>query len=104
MALVTLALVLVPCLIAGGESAQAGGEREWQAATSAAQGANNTQTAAGELVRMASELQKVVAQFKYDDSATGSGTADFRSMAKQTHDAHLASRAKTQPDATARVH
>jgi hypothetical protein len=32
MAFVTLALVLVPCLIAGEESALAGGEREWPAA------------------------------------------------------------------------
>ena len=32
MAFVTLALALVPCLIAGEESALAGGEREWQAA------------------------------------------------------------------------
>lgn len=30
MAFVTLALVLVPCLIAGEESALAWGEREWQ--------------------------------------------------------------------------
>ena len=32
MAFVTLALVLVPCLIAGVKSALAGGEREWPAA------------------------------------------------------------------------
>jgi methyl-accepting chemotaxis protein len=74
-----------------------------QAAKSTTQGANDTQTAAAELARMAAELQKVVAQFKYADSARGSGTADFRSTAKQTRDAHLASLAKTQPSTTSRV-
>jgi methyl-accepting chemotaxis protein len=74
-----------------------------QAAKSTTQGANDTQTAAGELARMAAELQKVVAQFKYDDSAKGSGAADSRSTAKQSHDALLATRVKTQPGPTARV-
>ena len=74
-----------------------------QAAKSTTQGANDTQTAAGELARMAAELQKVVSRFKYDDSATGLGTADFRSPAKQSRDAHLASRARTQPGTTARA-
>jgi methyl-accepting chemotaxis protein len=74
-----------------------------QAAKSTTQGANDTQTAAGELARMAAELQKVVSQFKYDDSARSSGAADLRSTAQQVPDAHLASRAKTQAGATARV-
>jgi methyl-accepting chemotaxis protein len=74
-----------------------------QVAKSTAQGANDTQTASGELAHMAAELQKVVAQFKYDDSARGSGATRIRSTAKQTRDAHLASRAKTQPSTTARV-
>ena len=73
MAFVTPALVLVPSLIAGEESALAGGEREWQAAKGAAQGTNSAQTAAGELARMASELRRLVAQCKCDDSTRGSG-------------------------------
>ena len=55
----------------GGERGFAdGGEHRvrGQAAKSTTQGANDTQTAAGELARMAAELQKVVAQFKYDDT------------------------------------
>jgi methyl-accepting chemotaxis protein len=74
-----------------------------QAAKSTTQGANDTQTAAAELARMAAELQKVVAQFKYADSARGSGTADFRSTAKQAHNGQLANLAKAQPLATARL-
>jgi len=74
-----------------------------QAAQSTTQGANDTQTAAGELARMAAELQKVVAQFRYDDSARGVGAEELRSTAKQVRDAHWASRAKTQPGATARL-
>jgi methyl-accepting chemotaxis protein len=75
-----------------------------QVAKSTTQGANDTQTAAGELSRMAAELQKVVSRFRFDDSARGAGAAELRSTAKQVGDAHLASRAKTQPGASARVH
>jgi methyl-accepting chemotaxis protein len=74
-----------------------------QAAKSTTQGANDTQTAAGELARMAAELQKVVAEFKYDDSAGGAGASPSGTTAKLTRDAHLASRAKTQPSTTARL-
>jgi methyl-accepting chemotaxis protein len=74
-----------------------------QAAKSTTQGANDTQTAAAELARMASELQKVVSQFKYEESDRGSGAGDFRSDANQNRDAHLVSRAKCQPGATARL-
>jgi hypothetical protein len=73
------------------------------AAKSTTQGANDTQTAAGELARMAAELQKVVSGFKFDDRAAPAGPVGSRSTAKQTHDAHLASRAKTQPAITTRV-
>jgi methyl-accepting chemotaxis protein len=38
------------------------------AAKSTTQGANDVQTASGELARMAAELQRLVAQFKYDDT------------------------------------
>jgi methyl-accepting chemotaxis protein len=74
-----------------------------QAAKSTTQGANDTQTAAGELARMAAELQKVVAQFKYDDSAGGAGASESGATAKRVRDAHVASRAKTQPSTTARL-
>jgi methyl-accepting chemotaxis protein len=75
-----------------------------QAAKSTTQGANDTQTAAGELARMAAELQKVVSRFRFDDSPGSAGAAEVRPTAKQVRDVHLASRAKTQPSTTARVH
>jgi methyl-accepting chemotaxis protein len=75
-----------------------------QAAKSTTQGANDTQTAAGELARMAAELQKVVSRFRFDDSSGSAGAAELRPTVKQVRDAHLASRAKTQPGTTARVH
>jgi len=73
------------------------------AAKGTTEGATNTQTAAQELARMASELQKLVGQFKYDGGAGGAGALDSRSTAKVAHDAHLASRAKTQLGGTARL-
>ncbi len=75
-----------------------------QAAKSTTQGANDTQTAAGELARMAAELQKVVSRFRFDDSGRSAGAAEFRPTAKQVHEPHLATRAKPQPGATVRVH
>ena len=74
-----------------------------QAAKSTTQGANDTQTAAGELTRMAAELQKVVSRFRFDDSPGRAGAVESRPAAKQVRDAHLASRAKTQPSTTTRV-
>jgi methyl-accepting chemotaxis protein len=74
-----------------------------QAAKSTTQGANDTQTAAGELARMAADLQKVVSGFRFDDASGGAGAADSRSKATPTRDVRLASRAKTQPAATTRV-
>ena len=74
-----------------------------QAAKGTTQGASDTQTAASELARMAAELQKIVAQFKYEANGRAAGTAEFRSMAKQTGEAHLADRPPAQPGATARV-
>jgi methyl-accepting chemotaxis protein len=67
------------------------------AAKSTTEGATNTQTAAQELARMAAELQRLVAQFKFDGSLSGAGPAEVRPAAKQVRDAHLASRAKAQP-------
>jgi methyl-accepting chemotaxis protein len=49
-----------------------------QAAKSTTQGASDTQTAAGELARMAAELQKIVSQFTFDD-ANKSRAVDQRS-------------------------
>ena len=43
------------------------------AAKSTTQGANDTQTAAGELARMAADLQKVVSGFRFDDSSGPAG-------------------------------
>ena len=65
------------------------------AAKSTTEGATNTQTAAQELARMAAELQRLVGQFKFDESASGAGTAGC--------DAHLASRTKAQPGVSARI-
>jgi hypothetical protein len=75
-----------------------------QAAKSTTQGANDTQTAAGELSRMAAELQNVVSRFRFDDGTGKAGPSEPRPTTKQVRDAHLASRAKTQPGTTARVH
>jgi methyl-accepting chemotaxis protein len=74
-----------------------------QAAKSTTQGANDTQTAAGELARTAAELQKVLTQFKYDGSGGSAGASEARATTKLVRDAHLASRAKSQPGATARA-
>jgi hypothetical protein len=74
-----------------------------QAAKSTTQGANDTKTAAGELTRMAAELQKVVSRFRFDNSSGRAGAADFHSTAKQTHDAQLASRARTPSGSSARL-
>jgi methyl-accepting chemotaxis protein len=73
------------------------------AAKSTTQGANDTQTAAGELARMAAELQKVVSQFKYDDSSRSAGAPEARTTTKLVHDAHLASQVKSHPSVTTRV-
>jgi methyl-accepting chemotaxis protein len=67
-----------------------------QAAKSTTQGASDTQTASGELARMAAELQKIVSQFKYDESAAGTPNAEFRSAGGPGHDPHLASRLNPQ--------
>ncbi len=75
-----------------------------QAAKGTTQGANDTQTAASELTRMAAELQNLVSRFRFDDGAGAARPSESRPTMKQVHDAHLASRAKTQPGATARVH
>ena len=73
------------------------------AAKSTTEGATNTQTAAQELARMAAELQRVVGQFRFDESVSGAGTMEASPAAKQVRDGHLASRAKTQPGTAARV-
>ena len=73
------------------------------AAKSTTEGATNTQTAAQELARMAAELQRLVGQFKFDESASGAGTTGAHSAANPVHDAHLASRVKTQPNITSRI-
>ena len=100
MAFVTLALVLVPCLIAGEESALGWG-RARMAAKSGAQGATDTQTASGERPRMATELQRVAGQFKYDKGTIGAATSEFRLTVGQGHDSHLASRLNAQVAPTA---
>jgi methyl-accepting chemotaxis protein len=66
------------------------------AAKSTTEGATNTQTAAQELARMAAELQRLVGQFKFDESSAA-GTAEVRPTPKLVRDAQLASRAKPQP-------
>jgi hypothetical protein len=52
---------------------------------------------------MASEQPNVVSQFDYDESYMGWGAADFQSSSKQIRDWHLASQAKSQLGATARL-
>lgn len=74
-----------------------------QAAKSTTQSASDTQTASGELARMATELQKIVSQFKYEGSEKGNRTADFRSMTSQIHDAQMASRSKPHSGGPSRV-
>jgi methyl-accepting chemotaxis protein len=73
------------------------------AAKSTTEGATNTQTASQELARMAAELQRLVGEFKFDESVSGARTKEFSSAAKQVRDGYLASRAKTQPGVAARV-
>jgi methyl-accepting chemotaxis protein len=73
------------------------------AAKSTTEGATNTQTAAQELARMAAELQRLVAQFKFEEAGSGAGTAQAHSTAKQVREAQLASRVKSQPGVTARL-
>jgi methyl-accepting chemotaxis protein len=60
-----------------------------QAAKSTTEGANDTQTASGELSRMAAELQKIIGQFKFD-SGGSARTTEFRSAAEPTRTAQLA--------------
>jgi methyl-accepting chemotaxis protein len=74
------------------------------AAKSTTEGASNTQTAAQELARMAAELQRLVGQFKFDGDRSGVVSHDLRPRSEQVRDAHVASRAKTQPGASAHVH
>ncbi len=73
------------------------------AAKSTTEGATNTQTAAQELARMAAELQGLVGQFKFDESASGAGTTGAHSAVNPVNDAHLASRVKTKPNITSRI-
>ena len=61
-----------------------------QAAKSTTQGASDTQTASGELARMAAELQKIVSQFKYEESAVGNPKSEFRFASGLGHPPHLA--------------
>jgi len=73
------------------------------AAKSTTEGATNTQTAAQELARMAAELQKLVAQFKYEGGSAVGGDAGSQDTAALLRDAHLASRAKLPAGPVARV-
>jgi methyl-accepting chemotaxis protein len=74
------------------------------AAKGTTEGTTNTQKAAQELARMAAELQRLVGQFKFDGSTGGAGASEPRTTAKLARDSYLASRAKSQPGATARLH
>ncbi len=68
-----------------------------QAARSTTQGATDTQTASGELARMAAELQKIVAQFKYHEKSGNERASEFRLPGRQrigppiesAHDLHV---------------
>ena len=73
------------------------------AAKSTTEGATNTQTAAQELARMASGLQRLVGQFKFDGSGSVAGSAGVHSAATTGRDAHLPGMAKTQPGVTPRI-
>jgi methyl-accepting chemotaxis protein len=70
------------------------------AAKSTTEGATNTQTAAQELARMASELQRLVGEFKFDVSASGAGPTAGFSAVNQGYDAH---RSKNHSGVTSRV-
>jgi methyl-accepting chemotaxis protein len=71
------------------------------AAKNTTQGANDTQTAAGELARMASELQNIISRFKLDQGR-GAGAGEFNA-GELIHDAHLANRGAAKSGITARV-
>jgi uncharacterized phage infection (PIP) family protein YhgE len=73
-----------------------------QAAKGTTQGANDARTASGELARMATELQKVVARFSFE-GGLGAGAADFDSTSAQAHIPHLTNRLKSHPGLPARV-
>ena len=74
------------------------------AAKSTTEGATNTQTAAQELARMAAELQRLVGQFKFDQSASVAAGATDHHATAPAGNAHFASRTNTQPGTTARIH
>ena len=73
------------------------------AAKSTTEGATNTQTAAQELAKMAAELQRLVAQFKFEGGGSGAGGAEGHSTPKVVREAHLASRAKPSSGITTRL-
>jgi methyl-accepting chemotaxis protein len=73
------------------------------AAKGTTEGTANTQRAAQELARMATELQGLVGQFKYDGSGGGAPASEPHGTAKLARDSYLASRAKSEPGATARL-
>jgi hypothetical protein len=74
-----------------------------QAAKSTTEGANDTQTASGELSRMASELQKIVGQFKFDSGGSGAKGSEFRSAAEQTGSAQFGGLPKALPRGSAYI-
>jgi len=75
-----------------------------QAAKSTTEGAANSQTAAQDLARMASELEQLVGQFKFDQAGGSAGSAASRPTPERARGTPAASRAKTELGATARLH
>jgi uncharacterized phage infection (PIP) family protein YhgE len=74
------------------------------AAKGTTEGTTDTQKAAQELARMAAELQRLVGQFKFDGSAASAGAREPGAAAKLARDSYVASRAKSQPAVTPRLH
>ena len=76
-----------------------------QAAKSATEGAANSQTASQDLARMASQLEQLVRQFKFNQTGSSAGSGDFRPTTPgRAGGAQWANRARTQPGSTPRPH
>ena len=73
------------------------------AAKGTTEGATNTQTAAQELARMASELQRLVGQFRFDTSTAATGHAELRPATRALPGAYPTNRDPAHPRTTARV-
>jgi methyl-accepting chemotaxis protein len=75
-----------------------------QAAKGTTEGTANCQTAAQDLARTASELERLVRQFEFDKDGRGARIGENRSTPEPALVAQGVSRARIQPGSTARLH